>query len=120
MGKFDIRLYVCVSSWNPPTVWLFDKGIVRFSSVLYTDDISDVSSHLTNASIHEKLKSGKADKPVIGKGVKWSLDRLFEHITELGADRDLIWAQIEEMVALTCCATMESMKDEPQCFEIFG
>lgn len=124
--KFDIRLYVCISSWNPLTVWLYDKGIVRFSSIKYTDNISEsnLNAHLTNSNIHERLKSAKDNKDVIGVGIKWSLKQLYEHLQERcgksQTDIKHLKSQIEEIVALTCCSVLKGKKDEPRGFEMFG
>jgi hypothetical protein len=57
-NKFDLRLYVCVTSYSPLKVYLYHDGLVRFSTKKYDmENIKDVFSHLTNYSINKKSKS---------------------------------------------------------------
>jgi hypothetical protein len=54
--KFDLRLYVLLTSVNPLRIYLYDDGLVRFASNKYTNDsssVSDVFMHLTNYSINK-------------------------------------------------------------------
>ena len=58
--KFDLRLYVLVTSMNPLRIYLYDDGLVRFASNKYTNESSkvhDVFTHLTNYSINKKSAS---------------------------------------------------------------
>jgi len=50
--KFDLRVWVLVTDWNPLTVWLFKKPYVRFPAHDYNPgDICNNYAHLANHSI---------------------------------------------------------------------
>ena len=54
--KFDLRIYVLVTSYRPLKVWLSSKGFARFCNEKYTNDMSDIDnmmSHLTNVVIQK-------------------------------------------------------------------
>lgn len=51
--KFDLRLYVLCSSIDPLRIYLFEDGLVRFSTVDYDKDSDDILSHLTNYSLNK-------------------------------------------------------------------
>lgn len=52
--KYDLRIYVLLTSLNPLRIYLYDEGLVRFASNTYRSDsksLSDVYTHLTNYSL---------------------------------------------------------------------
>lgn len=61
--KFDIRVWVIVSSWNPLKVFYYNQPYVRFGAQDYdTSNIGNLFSHLTNNSINSKMLRMADDK----------------------------------------------------------
>lgn len=55
--KFDLRLYVLVTSFHPLKAYLFKFGFCRFCSVKYNshvDNINGLFAHLTNVSVQKQ------------------------------------------------------------------
>lgn len=60
--KFDLRLYVLVTSFEPLVSYIFQEGLVRFASCQYTLSKREESNrfvHLTNYSIQKKYSEKK-------------------------------------------------------------
>jgi tubulin polyglutamylase TTLL5 len=56
--KFDIRLYVVLTSLDPLRVYIYNEGLVRFASDPYQQtDKENLFSHLTNYSINKKSQN---------------------------------------------------------------
>ena len=54
--KFDMRLYVLVTSFRPLKVYLYKHGFGRFCTVKYNDSANEMDNmyiHLTNVSIQK-------------------------------------------------------------------
>jgi len=50
--KFDLRVWVIVTDWNPLTIWLFKKPYVRLPAHDYDEsDLCNKFSHLANNSV---------------------------------------------------------------------
>lgn len=63
--KFDLRVYVALTSVNPLRLYVYDEGLVRFASEKYdTTDLKNVFSHLTNYSINKKNVDGNKGRYV--------------------------------------------------------
>ena len=59
--KFDLRLYVGVTSFNPMRIYLFEEGLARFATHDYQNDaatLGDRFCHLTNYSINKQNHEG--------------------------------------------------------------
>ena len=70
--KFDIRIYVLVTSYKPLRVWLSSKGFARFCIKKYTNDnTDDMEVHLANNAIAKLADDYNAEH-----GSKWSMDNL--------------------------------------------
>ena len=52
--KFDLRIYVAITSVNPLIIYVYEDGLTRFATEKYNnDDTSNVYVHLTNYSINK-------------------------------------------------------------------
>lgn len=82
--KFDLRIYVLVTSVNPIEIFLYKQGFGRFSTVPFNLDPNDKANkyiHLTNVSINKYNKNcvnENADE--IEGGTKVSLQTLKQKI----------------------------------------
>ena len=55
--KYDLRVYVLVTSFNPLKVYMYTDGLVRFATEKYNTDPSQLTKkfiHLTNFSVNKK------------------------------------------------------------------
>eukprot|EP00002_Diphylleia_rotans_P015010 TRINITY_DN2908_c0_g1_i4.p1 TRINITY_DN2908_c0_g1~~TRINITY_DN2908_c0_g1_i4.p1 ORF type:complete len:314 (-),score=62.89 TRINITY_DN2908_c0_g1_i4:652-1593(-) len=70
--KFDLRIYVLVTSYTPLVVYLYRTGFARFSNHRFSmENIEDTYIHLTNVAI-QKTAANYDSKT----GCKWSLRNL--------------------------------------------
>jgi hypothetical protein len=57
--KFDLRLYVLVTSFHPLEAFLYEEGLARFSLAPFScshDSLGDPRIHLTNSSIQKNFR----------------------------------------------------------------
>jgi tubulin polyglutamylase TTLL2 len=67
--KFDLRLYVCVPSYQPLTIYLYKHGIVRFATEKFSlESIDDSFRHLTNFSLNKLGPGYNEKKERVGAG----------------------------------------------------
>lgn len=61
--KFDLRLYVLISSLDPLIVYLHDEGLARFCTEQYEkpskNNINNFYMHLTNYSLNKNSSNFK-------------------------------------------------------------
>lgn len=54
--KFDLRIYVLVTCYDPLRIYVFKEGLARFASETYSNNMSkdNMFMHLTNYSINKQ------------------------------------------------------------------
>ncbi|XP_056392820.1 tubulin monoglutamylase TTLL4 [Hyla sarda] len=131
-SKFDLRIYVYVTSYDPLRVYLFNDGLVRFASCKYSSSMKSLSNkfmHLTNYSVNKKNVDYKANADESAcQGHKWALKALWSYLNQKGFSSDKIWEKIKEMVIKTIIASepyvnslMKMYVQNPHsCHELFG
>ncbi|WAR19156.1 TTLL5-like protein [Mya arenaria] len=131
--KFDIRLYVAVTSYDPLQIYLFEEGLTRFATVKYEKNMRHMRNHcmhLTNYSVNKKndeyVRNDDAD--VEDYGNKWSLGAMLRYLRSNGRDTAALMMKIEDCVIKTilsvelpiATACKMFMPFKGNCFELYG
>ncbi|XP_026563681.1 tubulin polyglutamylase TTLL4 isoform X2 [Pseudonaja textilis] len=108
-SKFDLRIYVYVTCYDPLRVYLFKDGLVRFASCKYSSSMKSLNNkymHLTNYSINKKNAEYKSNADETAcQGHKWALKALWNYLTQKGVDSEAIWEKIKDIVVKTIIAS---------------
>lgn len=106
--KFDLRIYVGITSINPLWVYVYEEGLVRFATSKYVPiqtGINEFSryTHLTNYAVN-KFNANfieNVDAAEDDVGSKWSLTALWKYFWSVKIDPKFIWDQIDDIVMKT-------------------
>ncbi|XP_071417888.1 tubulin monoglutamylase TTLL4 isoform X1 [Pithys albifrons albifrons] len=130
--KFDLRIYVYVTCYDPLRVYLFKDGLVRFASCKYSSSMESLSNkfvHLTNYSVNKKNTEYKSNSDETAcQGHKWTLKALWSYLTQKGVDSEAIWEKIKDIVIKTIIASEPYVNSLVKmyvrrpycCHELFG
>lgn len=131
--KWDLRVYVVVTGFEPLRAYVYREGLTRFASSPYSTDeehLQDAYRHLTNYSINKSAHNFVENREVKHDNVghKWSLSALSRHLTCVGVDVELMWARINDLIIKTLLAveptisskTKEIAMHHSNCFEVYG
>ncbi|KAG5674579.1 hypothetical protein PVAND_004533 [Polypedilum vanderplanki] len=131
-SKFDLRLYVLVTSLNPLRVYMHTDGLARFASVKYserTETLNDRYMHLTNYSINKLSTSyDKNDDANACKGMKWTIKSLWSFLQQKGINTERLWGALRNLVLRTILAgegqinnmMKVNLQNKYNAFELFG
>lgn len=104
-SKFDLRLYVLMTSIHPLRIYLYDDGLVRFASVKYSDDVeclSDRFMHLTNYSINKLSNQYCANEDASScQGHKWTLKTLWTYLAKEGVNVKALRKNLTDLIIKT-------------------
>jgi hypothetical protein len=103
--KFDMRMYVLVSSVEPLRAWLYDEGLCRFATTPYAapagKNMEDMTLHLTNYAVNKNspnfvFNTGGVDQGNTGskRTISWFMRWLDEH----GYSSHQVFGRIVHMV----------------------
>ncbi|XP_028253755.1 putative tubulin polyglutamylase TTLL2 [Parambassis ranga] len=119
--KFDLRIYVCVKSFHPLTVYIHQEGLVRFSTEKYNlSSLRNLYAHLTNTSINKFGPFYNINKGQVGQGCKWTMSKFRHFLRSQDIDELLLWQRISNVVTLTLLTIAPSVPSCPNCVELFG
>ncbi|XP_069015902.1 tubulin polyglutamylase ttll6 [Embiotoca jacksoni] len=130
--KFDLRIYVLVTSCDPFSIFMFKEGLARFCTRKYNEpthgNMEDVCMHLTNYSINKNSVNFVRDE---GTGSKRKLSTLNKLLESIGCHTEKMWSDIEDMIIKTLISAHPILKHNyhtcfpnhttgSACFEILG
>ncbi|KAK0179246.1 hypothetical protein PV327_008053 [Microctonus hyperodae] len=119
--KFDLRLYVCVPSYRPLVIYLYNEGLARFATEKFSlDNLSDRFRHLTNFALNKLGPGYSKKKERIGAGSKWSFRQLRRYMNQSGFQDWFLWQRIASLVTLTILSQTAGIPESSNCFEFFG
>jgi tubulin polyglutamylase TTLL6/13 len=127
--KFDLRIYVLITSCDPLRVYIYREGMVRFCTDAYQQpragNLDQPYGHLTNFSVNKKSSAFDVEAN------KRSLTSVFAELAANGVDAVAIMAGIHRIVRLSLIAAQPvlassyhsgiSVNDgKSRCFELLG
>lgn len=135
--KFDLRIYVLVTCYDPLKVYIFKEGLVRFATQKYTTNPKSVDKqyiHLTNYSVNKKndeyVKSKGVDKQEedADSASKWNLAQLKRYFDKIGVDYPTVMHRIKDVIIKSLISVEPHIyntmsrhtKHKNICFELFG
>ncbi|KAJ8394493.1 hypothetical protein AAFF_G00045030 [Aldrovandia affinis] len=131
-SKFDLRIYVYVSSYDPLRIYIFTDGLVRFASCKYSSSMKSLSNkfmHLTNYSVNKQNSEYQSNSnEQTCQGHKWALKALWQYLDRKGVNTTLIWERIKDIVIKTIIAAdpyvnaliQTHVRSTYSCHELFG
>ncbi|CAH2327661.1 tubulin polyglutamylase TTLL5 isoform X4 [Pelobates cultripes] len=131
--KFDLRLYVLVTSYDPLIIYFYEEGLARFATSKYRPAehaMKNKFMHLTNYSINKDSPCFVAndDPEKENYGSQWTMSAMLRHLKQKGKDTTTLMAEIEDLIIKTIISVEGSITVEcsgvlagkKNCFELYG
>ncbi|XP_075048148.1 tubulin polyglutamylase TTLL5 isoform X2 [Mixophyes fleayi] len=131
--KFDVRLYVLITSYDPLVIYLYEEGLTRFATVRYDRTARNIKNqfmHLTNYSVNKKSGDYVScdDPEVEDYGNKWSMSAMLRYLKQEGRDTAALMSQVEDLIIKTiisgelpiATACKSFLPHRGNCFELYG
>ncbi|KAI2517717.1 TTLL7 isoform 9 [Pan troglodytes] len=134
--KFDLRIYILVTSCDPLKIFLYHDGLVRMGTEKYIppneSNLTQLYMHLTNYSVNKHNEHFERDETE-NKGSKRSIKWFTEFLQANQHDVAKFWSDISELVVKTLivaephvlhayrmCRPGQPPGSESVCFEVLG
>uniref|UniRef100_A0A3P9JH64 Tubulin tyrosine ligase-like family, member 7 n=1 Tax=Oryzias latipes TaxID=8090 RepID=A0A3P9JH64_ORYLA len=134
--KFDLRIYILVTSCDPLRIYLYNDGLVRMGTEKYhapsEANLSQLYMHLTNYSVNKHNENFERDETV-DKGSKRSISWFTQFLRCNDYDVAKFWGDISELVVKTLivaephvlhayrmCRPGQPPGSDSVCFEVLG
>lgn len=118
--KFDLRIYVVVTSYRPLKAYISRLGFARFCNVKYSAEVGDIDNmyvHLTNVAIQKHGEDYNESH-----GNKWSIAnlRLYLEGTHGRAATDKLFSGINDCIVHSLRSVQNVIINDRHCFELYG
>ncbi|XP_071763512.1 putative tubulin polyglutamylase TTLL9 [Centroberyx gerrardi] len=116
--KFDLRVYVLVTSYIPLKAWLYRDGFARFSSTRFSlSSIDDQYVHLTNVAVQKTAPDYDPEK-----GCKWQMQQLRRYLTaKHGAEMvETLFKDMDNIFVRSLQSVQKVIINDKHCFELYG
>uniref|UniRef100_A0A3Q1BF18 Tubulin--tyrosine ligase-like protein 9 n=1 Tax=Amphiprion ocellaris TaxID=80972 RepID=A0A3Q1BF18_AMPOC len=116
--KFDLRVYVLVSSYVPLKAWLYRDGFARFSGTRFSlSSIDDKYMHLTNVSVQKTAPDYDPEK-----GCKWQMQQLRRYLTaKHGREMvETLFKEMDNIFVRSLLSVQNVIINDKHCFELYG
>lgn len=133
--KFDLRLYVLVTSFQPTLeAFLYTEGFARLCTAPFQlQGLNNTLAHVSNSSIQTRRATRGRGPPLpdhhplrtapsadVG-GSKLRLSYLWQHLREdYGIDTAAVWNEIVAVVLKSLVCVEDVIPSQPGAFELFG
>lgn len=139
--KFDLRIYVLVTSYDPLRIYVHNNGMARFCTKPYmkpdVKNLKSVYSHLTNYAVNKKnedfhiTSEEDTDSEKKIPCHKRTMNNILEEIKSQGHDIEKLQYEIDEILRLTIASVQPfvarqyksfcgSSTNKSRCFELYG
>lgn len=130
--KFDLRIYVLITSCDPLRIYVYDEGLVRFATSRYQEPTGDNSTnvfmHLTNYAVNKHSRTFSIDDEC---GSKRKLSWFNNYMRALGHDVTRLWHRIDDVIIKTLFSALLILRHSyhacfpnhdlvPACCELLG
>lgn len=118
--KFDLRLYVLVTSFRPLKAYLFQHGFCRFCTAKYDTSVTELDNmyvHLTNVSVQ---KHGEDYNSLHGGKMSMQNFRLYLEGTRGRRVTDQLFSEMQWLIVHSLKAVAPVMANDRHCFECYG
>mmetsp|Transcript_19259 Transcript_19259/g.18946 ORF Transcript_19259/g.18946 Transcript_19259/m.18946 type:complete len:265 (-) Transcript_19259:786-1580(-) len=102
--KYDLRIYVLVTSFDPLRVYMYDEGLVRFATEKYSTKKSALKKrfvHLTNYSVNKKAsdyKRNDMNDDNEDSNSKWNFTMLKKYYKKMGIPVKEVFSGIKDVI----------------------
>ncbi len=115
--KFDLRVWVLVTSWAPLIVWVFPECLARFCPHAFSlNELQNKYRHLTNVSLNKGLMGAVGDVTWSAEGIREAVDAQFH----AGFWEAEVWPKVVRTCALAFISAQGVIEQQDGCFELFG
>ena len=134
--KYDLRIYVLVTSYDPLRIYMYQEGLVRFATQNYSKDVKSLKKrfiHLTNYSVNKKAQNYVSNQGQAANdnsfSYKWPLSALKASYESLGINFDEVMNRVKDVIIKTIisvepeivCKTLSLTRNRASsCFELYG